>query len=101
MSVVSISSSEVAAFLAVVLPSLRDLVPHFSALPRTYVLGYLMSPLWGWGLAGRTSGISKSKSELVESAEKLLKAMVGAIAIKDRIDGEVFHPDGAIGVCGL
>jgi len=27
--------------------------------------------------------------------------MVGAIAIKDRIDGEVFHPDGAIAIRGL
>jgi hypothetical protein len=27
--------------------------------------------------------------------------MVGAIAIKDRIDGELFHPDGAIAIRGL
>ena len=40
--------------------------------------------------------ISQSKSEQVDSPEKLLKTMVGAIAIKDRIDGEVFHPDGVI-----
>jgi hypothetical protein len=51
------------------------------------------------------SGISRSEPEpepeLVQSSEKLLKTTVGAIAIKDRIDGEVFHPDSAIDIRGL
>ena len=49
---------------------------------------------------GRSSGVKDSSAgvllvdaQLVQSLEKLLKTMVGAIAIKDRIDGEVFHPD--------
>jgi hypothetical protein len=33
--------------------------------------------------------------------KQLLKAMVGAIAIKDWIDGKVFHPDSAIAISGL
>src|SRR3984957_12936407 len=40
-------------------------------------------------------------SEQVDSPEELLKTMVGAKAIKDRIDGEVFHPDSAIAIRGL
>ena len=48
-------------------------------------------------LGGRASGISQSNSEQTDSPEELLKTLVGAIAIKDRIHGEVFHPDSAIG----
>jgi hypothetical protein len=36
------------------LPSLRDLVPLFFDLPRTYVLGYFMPSLRDWGLAIRS-----------------------------------------------
>src|SRR6202041_3530800 len=42
-----------------------------------------------------------SYSEQVDSHEELSKTMVGAIAIKDRIDGEVFHPDSALAIRGL
>jgi hypothetical protein len=41
------------------------------------------------------------RSEQVDSPEELLKTMVGAIAIKDRIDRKVFHPDSAIAIRGL
>ena len=44
----------------------------------------------------QASEISLSNSEQVDSPEELLKTVVGAIAIKDRIDGEVSHPDGVI-----
>src|ERR1700723_1904210 len=40
-------------------------------------------------------------SEQVDSHEELSKTMVGAIPIKDRIDGEVFHPDSVIAIRGL
>ena len=52
-------------------------------------------------LGGRAWEISQSNSEQVDSPQELLKAMVGAIAIKDRIDGEVVHPDSAIAIRGL
>src|ERR1700733_7497038 len=45
--------------------------------------------------------VAQSKSEQAGAPEKLLKTMVGAIAIKERIDGEVFHPDGAVAICGF
>src|SRR4030081_1651129 len=47
-------------------------------------------------LGSRTPGISQSKSGQVDSLEEFSKTVVGAIAIKDRIDGQVSHPDGAI-----
>ena len=40
-------------------------------------------------------------SKQADAPEKLLKATVGAIAIKDRIDGEVSHPDSALIISGL
>lgn len=40
-------------------------------------------------------------SEQVNSPEEFLKTPVGAVAIEDRIDGEVSHPDGVISIRGL
>src|ERR1700733_9551161 len=52
-------------------------------------------------LGGRVSGILYSNSEQVDLPEEFLKTTVGAIAIKDRIDGEVFHPDSVIAIRSL
>ncbi len=37
-----------------------------------------------------------SSSGQAYAPEKLFKTLIGAIAVKDRIDGEVSHPNGVI-----
>jgi hypothetical protein len=49
----------------------------------------------------RNIRVAQSKSEQAGAPEKFLKTLVGAIAIKDRVDGEVSHPDGVIAIRGL
>jgi hypothetical protein len=42
-----------------------------------------------------------ASSEQAYAPEKLLKTLIGAISVKNRVDGEVSHPDGVIVIGSL
>jgi len=64
-------------YRAAFLSSLRDLVPSLLDLPRTYVRGYIMSPLCGCGGSGRSGRGERTAEGVVAGQENLLMPAAG------------------------